>query len=119
MENKRVFRTIEEKEKIVKEYLSGESTMLKISSKYNLNRRVIYKWVHKYEKEGTKGLKRKCGPVPGSKREKYYKPKTEEEKLKQIILKKDIEIERLKKGYQVKGGGDQKEYVTIFDVNMK
>ncbi len=32
MENKRVFRTIEEKEKIVKEYLSGESTMLKIIS---------------------------------------------------------------------------------------
>ena len=118
MNNKRVFKTIEEKEKIVKEYLSGE-TMLKIASKYNMNRRVIYKWVHKYEKEGIQGLKRKCGPVPGSKRNKYYKPKTEEEKLKQIILKKDIEIERLKKGYLVKGGGDQKEFVTIFDVNTK
>ena len=118
MNNKRIFRTIEEKEKIVKEYLNGE-TMLKIASKYNMNRRVIYKWVHKYEKEGINGLKRKCGPAPGSKREKYYKPKTETEKLKQIILKKDIEIEQLKKGYQVKGGGGQKEFVTTFDVNMK
>ena len=118
MNGQRIFRTIEEKEKIVKEYLAGK-TMLKIASKYNMNRRVIYKWVHKYEKEGIQGLKRKCGPVPGSKREKYYKPKTEEEKLKQIILKKDIEIERLKKGYQVKEGGAQKEYVTIFDVSTK
>lgn len=118
MNKKRIFRTIEEKEKIVKEYLNGEA-MLKIASKYNMNRRVIYKWVHKYEKEGIQGLKRKCGPVPGSKRDKYYKPKTEIEKLEQIILRKDIEIERLKKGYQVKGGGDQKEFVTIFDVNMK
>lgn len=118
MNNKRIFRTIEEKEKIIKEYLNGE-TILKIASKYNMNRRVIYKWIHKYDKEGIQGLKRKCGPAPGSKRGKYYKPKTNEEKLKQIILKKDIEIERLKKGYQVKGGGVQKEFVTIFDANMK
>ena len=42
------------------------------------------------------------------------------EKLAEVIGKISIkENERLKKGYQVKGGGDQKEYVTIFDVNMK
>ena len=35
------------------------------------------------------------------------------------VLKKEIEIERLKKGYQVKGGGETKEYVTTFDVNTK
>ena len=35
------------------------------------------------------------------------------------ILKKDIEIARLKKGYQVKGVGANKEFVTLKDVNMK
>jgi len=34
-------------------------------------------------------------------------------------MKKDIEIERLKKGYSVKGVGAQKEFVTIKDVNTK
>ena len=50
---------------------------------------------------------------------KYNRHPSEVEKLKREILKKEIEIERLKKGYQVKGGGDQKEYVTIFDVNTR
>lgn len=35
------------------------------------------------------------------------------------LMKKDIEIERLKKGYTVEGVGVEKEYVTISDVNMK
>lgn len=34
-------------------------------------------------------------------------------------MKLEIENERLKKGYIVKGGGDQKEYVTTLDKNMK
>ena len=50
---------------------------------------------------------------------KYNRHPSEVEKLKRELLKKEIEIERLKKGYQVKGGGDQKEYVTTFDANTK
>ena len=47
------------------------------------------------------------------------KPKNKIEELELEIMKKDIEIARLKKGYVVKGGGDQKEYVTTFDKNTK
>ena len=50
---------------------------------------------------------------------KYNRYPSEVEKLKKELLKKEIEIERLKKGYQVKGGGETKEYVTTFDVNTK
>lgn len=39
--------------------------------------------------------------------------------MKLIIAQQQITIERLKKGYQVKGVGLKKEFVTIKDVNMK
>lgn len=35
------------------------------------------------------------------------------------LMNKDIEIERLKKGYAAKGVGAKKEFVFIQDVNMK
>ena len=34
-------------------------------------------------------------------------------------MKRDIEIARLKKGYMVKGVGQEKEFVTTLDKNMK
>ena len=45
--------------------------------------------------------------------------KHKEERLKLIVQKQQIEIERLKKGYQVKGVGANKVYVTTNDVNMR
>lgn len=44
---------------------------------------------------------------------------SKEERLELENLKLKIENERLKKGYIVKGGGVNKEYVSILDVNMK
>ena len=40
--------------------------------------------------------------------------------LKKFLMKKDIEIARLKKGYLVKGDGtEEKVFVTFFKKNMK
>ena len=40
--------------------------------------------------------------------------------LKQMLMKKDIEIARLKKGYQVEGGGmDPKVFVSLSKKNTK
>ena len=47
------------------------------------------------------------------------KPKNRIEELELEIMKKDIEIARLKKGYNVKGVGQEKEFVTIFSKNTK
>lgn len=44
---------------------------------------------------------------------------SKEERLELENLKLKIENERLKKGYIVKGGGVNKEYVSILDVNIK
>ena len=47
------------------------------------------------------------------------KAKNHEEELELKLLKKEIELMRLKKGYVVKGVFAKKEYVSISDVNMK
>mgnify|MGYP000854495593 CR=1 FL=1 len=44
---------------------------------------------------------------------------TDQQRLELENMKLKIENERLKKGYQVKGGGADKEYVSIADVSMK
>ena len=44
---------------------------------------------------------------------------SEVERLRLTVLKQEIEIERLKKGYIVKGVGAEKEYVSTNNVNTK
>ena len=47
------------------------------------------------------------------------KQKNKIEELELEIMKKDIEIARLKKGYMVKGVGAEKEFVITFNKNTK
>ena len=114
-------KTPEEKEKIVKRFLSGESAT-KLSKEYNFDKKRIYEWLKKYEKDGINGLKSQTGktryknPNAGL---HLRKPKNKIEELELELMKKEIEITRLKKGYMVKGVGAEKEFVTIFDKNTK
>lgn len=118
---KNTMRTPEEKEKLVKEFLEGGQARSAIAKENNISRRLFSKWVEKYQKFGIKGLNSKTGKQPNSNPNfgKYNRYPTEEEKLKREITKLEIEVARLKKGYQVKGVGAQKDYVTTFDANMK
>ena len=116
---KNIMRTPEEKEKIVKRYFNGESAK-KLSNEICTSRRLIYSWINKYEEKGIEGLKSKTGKHSNVNTGLYLrKPKNKIEQLELEIMKKDIEIARLKKGYIVKGGGGQKEYVTTLDKNIK
>ena len=86
----------------------------------NTNISVISDWVNKYEKYSIKGLESKTGKKKGgTKGQGARKSKNREEELERKIMRLEIENARLKKGYLVKGGGDQKEYVTTLDENMK
>ena len=112
-------RTPEEKEKIVKEYLEGESPTC-LNSKYDLPNKLIYQWIKKYEDNGFDGLKSNTGKYStGRKGFHFKKPKNKIEELELELMKKEIEIARLKKGYMVKGVGAEKEFVTTFDKNTK
>ncbi len=113
-------RTPKEKESIILEYYSSNIGRNEICRKYNISISVLRDWRLKYEKDGINGLKSNTGrKTGGTKGQGARKPKSHEEELELKIMKLEIENARLKKGYIVKGGGDQKEYVTTFDENMK
>ena len=115
---KNTMRTPEEKEKIVLEYLSGKAGYRAVADAYGIDRSNFYLWITKYQESGIEGLRSQTGKHSGPNKGRPKKG-TEIEELKRKLAKKDIEIERLKKGYTVKGVGVRKEYVTTFDKNTK
>lgn len=113
-------RDATEKEIIIKFYLSGHS-LAETKKKYNIpHDTIFYRWLRKYQEDGLEGLKSKTGKLAGGyKGIGKKKPKNKIEELELEIMKKDIEIARLKKGYAVKGVGQEKEFVTTFNKNTK
>ena len=116
-------RSPEEKEAIVLEAI--ENGPNKTFKKHDINKQLLQRWVRKYLENGIDGLKSKTGKgkhlgkgnhLAGLSRKKA---KTKEEELQLKVMKLEIEVARLKKGYQVKGVGSKKEYVTIKDLNTK
>lgn len=113
---KNIMRSPAEKEKILNENLINHESLIKLSSKYNIDLRLLKIWKKRYLTEGIKGLESKTGKC-SIRRPK--KPSNIEEELRLKIMKLEIENARLKKGYQVKGVGLTKEYDTTFEENMK
>lgn len=116
---KNVMRTPEEKEKLVLEYFDSKVGYRKFAESNDIYPSIFSKWVKIYRENGIEGLKSKAGKHNNSNRGRYNRNKTEIEKLEEKLLKKEIELMRLKKGYVVKGVGAKKEYVSISDVNIK
>ena len=113
---KNIMRTPKEKEKLVLEYLNSKEGYRRIAENNDICPSVFLKWIKLYRQNGIEGLKSNTGKT--GKGKGNFK-KTEIEQLKEDLLKKEIELMRLKKGYVVKGVGAKKEYVSILDVNIK
>ena len=112
-------KTPEEKERIIKRYLDGE-TAIKLANELDINRGRIYVWLKIYNKNGLEGLKSNTGKFKGGNKGIILrKPKNKIEELELEIMKKDMEIARLKKGYNVKGTGQKKEFITTFNKSTK
>ena len=111
--------TIEEKEEIVNRYLTNGESYLTLEKETGIPHRNIERWVKGYLSKGKEGLINQ--KKTGNRYVALYTSKnlSEIEKLKLELMKKDIEIERLKKGYIVKGDGQQKKYITISKENFK
>jgi len=109
----------EEKLRIVRRYYEERISIIELGKEEGLTKGHLGNWITKYQKEGEEGLENK--KKTGNKYAALHTSKkiSELERLKLELMKKDIEIERLKKGYLVEGVGAEKEYVTIKDVNMK
>ncbi len=116
---KNIMRTPEEKAKLILEFMSSNMTRVLFCKEKNISRRLFTKWCYKYDKEGIKGLTSKTGTKIGANKGRPKKAKTREEELERENLKLRIEIERLKKGYCVKGVGQRKEYISINNKSSK
>ncbi len=107
--------------KIVKEYLTGVSAV-ELTNKYNLADKLIYRWIKKYEENGLEGLKSKTGKAKYSNPHAglhLRKPKSRIEELELELMKKEIEIARLKKGYIVKKGVGPKRNSLIHSTRIQ
>lgn len=109
--------TKEEKLKIVQEVM--KSGLMETCRKKNIYFGMVTNWVKKYKEEGENGLINK--KKPGNPLCKYSSKKelTREENLEFENMKLRIELERLKKGYIVKGVGQNKEYISINNKSTK
>lgn len=111
--------TKEEKLNVVKRYLNDGVGFKTIAKEFETGHSTIRRWVHEYLDQGIAAFdnSKKTGNHFAALH--TSKSLTEEERLKLIIAKQEIEIERLKKGYIVKGVGVNKEFVTLKDVNTR
>jgi len=101
------------KELAVKEYLSGSSLTL-VADKYKVVPSTIFVWVKQFKERSENG---KNDDINYSKKESFTQKDIDN--LYQEIMRKDIEIERLKKGYTTRGGGTKKEYAILNKKNTK
>ena len=111
--------TQEEKLRIVKRYFEEGITQRPLAKEEGIAHGMLSNWIKKYHEEGPDGLanKKKTGnPFSALHTGNSL---TEVERLRLLVAKQEIEIERLKKGYLVKGVGANKEFVTTSDVSSK
>jgi hypothetical protein len=119
---KNIMRSPEEKEQLVLEWQTTNISMQTFAVSKGIAPRPFMRWVHAYEEQGIDGLKSKtgkCGSGNPYAALHIKKNLTEVERLRLELAKKEVECERLKKGYSVKGVGRRKEYVIISRKNSK
>ena len=104
--------------KVIQDRIDNHLSWSELEKKYGVVQSVIQRWEKLYN-EGIleTGRTHKRGNQFAALH--TSKSLSKEERLELENLKLRIENERLKKGYTVKGGGADKEYVSILDVNMK
>ena len=102
--------TVEEKLRIVNRHLIDHISLEQVAREEHISHGLLSSWIAKYFDGGEAALARRPGnPYAALSTSKHL---TEEERLRLIIAKQEVEIARLKKGYFVKGVGAKKEYVT-------
>ena len=117
---KRRVWTKEQKLEIIGKHLNEHVSVRTLEKEYKADRSMICHWLRDYGNYGEEAFNskshRKGNPFAALHTSKTL---TETERLRLQLAKLEIENERLKKGYRVKGVGANKEYVSLKDVNMK
>lgn len=111
--------TVEEKLEIVKKHVAEHISYFSLRDIYQVNPGQIHAWVKRYLENGEEGLKPKDNKRNIMAHLYRKKSLTELEELELENFKLKLEVERLKKGYTVKGVGSNKEYVPTSKMNIK
>ena len=111
--------TPEQKAEIVYKHLNNHISVRALEKEYQADRSMICKWVKKYIAEGESSFVHKGHPGNPFAALHVSKNLSEVERLRLMVAKLEIENERLKKGYLVKGVGAAKEFVTGREKSLK
>ena len=91
-----------------------------LAKEYNADKSMICRWIRNYNQYGKTVFDsknhRKDNPFSALHTSKFL---TENDRLRLQLAKLEIENERLKKGYHVKGVGASKKFVTLRGASMK
>ena len=109
-----------ERLRIGKQIHDGEISIGQCLEQRGVSRETAYRWLREYRISA--GFKK---PSPSSKplgvsaaASEGYESMGKPELIREL-MRRDIEVARLKKGYSVKGGGSKKEYVIFSGSNTK
>lgn len=111
------------KKKLCEDICINRSSTLKTANEYNIPIKTLEKWITAFNKDKhcfdpIIEMVNDFSFVDDSNSIDYDNLSSEE--LKTVIMKKDIEIARLKKAYTVKGGGmEKKVFITFSKKNTK
>ena len=111
------------KKKLCEEICIRKKSTSKTAEAYSIPLKTLEKWITAYRKDqhcfDETAEADEFEIIEPPKKANIYDDMSNEE-LKNLLMKKDIELARLKKGYQVKGVGlENKVYVTFSKKNMK
>lgn len=100
----------EEKLRIINRNIKEHISLMILEKEEGVRNGLISKWIKRYQEDGEEGLVGRNGnPYAALHNSKSL---SEVERLRLLVAKQEVEIERLKKGYWVEGDGANKVYVT-------
>ena len=109
--------SVEEKLRIINRHLEEHESLRQVSKAEGVSSGLLSAWISKYLEGGEDALAGRSGnPYAALATAKNL---SEEERLRLIVAKQEVEIARLKKGYFVKGVGAGKEYVIGKEKTMR
>lgn len=111
--------TPEQKAEIVRKHLEEHISIRTLEKEYQADRSMICHWVKRYITEGENSFLPKGHPGNPFAALHTSKNLSETERLRLMVAKLEIENERLKKGYWVKGVGAAKEFVIGRGRNLR
>ena len=118
-QKKRIW-TKEQKLAIIKRYYEEHISAGSLAEEYEADKSMICRWIRNYNQYGESVFdsknSRKGNPFSALHTSKFL---TETDRLHLQLAKLEIENERLKKGYQAKGVGANKVFVTGPDKSTK